>query len=170
MSGRVDLRIRRIEAEDSREELTALLHRAYAMLGAKGFNYTAVNQSVAATRDAGDKKECYLGLVAGRIVGTLLLGHAGSEQLVCEWYNRSDVLIIGRFAVDPAEQRQGIGSQMLEFAERRARNLGAGEVAVDTAEGAEHLVQLYSKRGYRNVGHVQWDGKTYRSVVLSKRL
>lgn len=170
MNAAVELQIRRLEAHDSLEELTALLHRAYAGLAAKGFNYTAVDQSVTATREAIGKKECYLGFVAGRMSATLLLGSAGPLQRACEWYARPSTWIIGRFAVAPAVQRRGIGGQMLAFAERRAQSLGALEVAVDTAEGAEHLVQLYSKRGYRHVAHVQWEGKNYRSVVLSKAL
>jgi hypothetical protein len=55
------------------EELTALLHRAYADLGAMGLNYTAVDQSAEVTRlrIAGGR-----GFVAidraGRIVGTIV--------------------------------------------------------------------------------------------------
>lgn len=37
--------IRPIEPGDSLEELTRLLHRAYAPLGKLGLNYTAVDQS-----------------------------------------------------------------------------------------------------------------------------
>jgi GNAT superfamily N-acetyltransferase len=152
------------------EELTQLLNRAYSGLGALGFNYTGVDQSVTATRERIRGNECYLGLIAGRMSATLLLGRPGPDQLACEWYAQSGVWIIGRFAVDPALQRQGIGGQMLAFAEKRAASLGACEVALDTAEGAAHLVDLYSKRGYRPVGQVQWGGKNYRSVVLSKAL
>jgi len=31
-------------------------------------------------------------------------------------------------------------------------------------------VSLYTRLGFRPVGHVQWTGKVYRSVVLSKAL
>ncbi|HET7542133.1 MAG TPA: GNAT family N-acetyltransferase [Polyangiaceae bacterium] len=159
-----------MEASDSLQELTDLLHRAYATLGARGLNYTAVDQSVISTREQIARKECYLAFVGCRMVGTLLLGAAGPRQLDCEWYRRPGVWIIGRFAVEPALQGQGIGSQMLALAEQRARSQGALEAALDTAEGAEHLVELYEKRGYRRVGYVQWEGKSYRSLVLSKAL
>jgi len=101
---------------------------------------------------------------------TLVLGRAGPRQAGCEWYEQSGVRIIGQFGVDPASTRQGIGSRLLSFAEQRASALGAVEVALDTAEGAGHLVELYVKRGYRPVGQVQWQGKNYRSLVLSKTL
>ena len=170
MSPVADLQIRLMDAGDSFERLTELLHRAYASLGAMGFNYTAVDQCVATTRERVAHGECYLGLVADQIVGTLVLGPVGEGHVGCEWYSRPGIWIIGQFGVDPHLSGQGIGSQMLEFAERRACGLGAIETAVDTAEGAEHLLKLYSRRGYRQVGHVQWQGKTYRSVVLSKSL
>lgn len=38
------LTLRKLRREDSIEELTYLLHRAYARLGAVGLNYTAVDQ------------------------------------------------------------------------------------------------------------------------------
>ena len=48
MSGEAVLRP--LSASDSLEALTALLHRAYARLGAMGLNFTAVDQSVETTR------------------------------------------------------------------------------------------------------------------------
>lgn len=41
---------------------------------------------------------------------------------------------------------------------------------MDTAEQAQHLTKLYTGLGYERVGYVQWTGKVYRSVVLSKPL
>jgi hypothetical protein len=38
------------------------------------------------------------------------------------------------------------------------------------AEPATHLIDWYMRRGHRAVDHVQWLGKTYRSVALSKPL
>jgi len=169
-NARGGLRIRRLETSDSLEELTALLHRAYATLGDMGFNYTAVDQSVETTRERIEGKECYLGFVADRMVGTFTLGPAAKRQSGCEWYGRPGIWIINQFGVDPDRRGQGVGGQLLAFAERRAWELGAVETAVDTAERAQHLLELYAKHGYRQVGHVQWPGKNYRSLVLSKAL
>jgi hypothetical protein len=54
--------------------------------------------------------------------------------------------------------------------EHRARELHFRHLALHTAEGAGHLVRWYSSRNYRFVEHVQWPGKTYRSVIMSKSL
>jgi hypothetical protein len=59
---------------------------------------------------------------------------------------------------------------LLEEAETWAREQGFAELAVDTAEQATHLIDYYKRRGYCFIETVQWPGKTYRSVVLSKEL
>jgi hypothetical protein len=54
--------------------------------------------------------------------------------------------------------------------EGRAVASGATELAFDTAETAFGLIGWYARRGYREVGHTQNEGKVYRSVVMSKTL
>jgi GNAT superfamily N-acetyltransferase len=78
------------------------------------------------------------------------------------------VAAVHQFAVHPEHQGSGIGRMLLQRAERWAKDSGFMELAMDTAEQATHLVELYTRLGYRHVGWVQWPGKVYRSVVLSK--
>ncbi|KXK57320.1 MAG: hypothetical protein UZ07_CHB004000728 [Chlorobi bacterium OLB7] len=59
---------------------------------------------------------------------------------------------------------------MIELAEAEARALGATELALDTAQPAEHLCQWYQRLGFRFIEYAQWDVTNYRSVILSKRL
>jgi GNAT superfamily N-acetyltransferase len=163
------LEIRLLRGDDSLEELTELLHRAYAALGALGFNYVAVDQDVATTRERIDGNECFVAAIGSRLVGTVLLMPPGRGSRKCDWY-LGNVAVMGQFATEPSLQGTGIGSRLMDAAERRAAELGAAEIAMDTAEGATHLVELYQRRGYRLVGHVRWSHANYRSVVLSKRL
>lgn len=164
------IEVRLIEDADSLEALTDLLHRAYAPLAAMGFRYLATHQDVATTRQRTAKGECYLMFEGARIVGTILLVPPSARAAYCAWYDREDVAVLSQFAVEPQFQRNGLGGQLLAMAEGRARVLGAGEVALDTAEGATHLIAFYRARGYRQVGDAQWDHTNYRSVILSKRL
>ena len=76
----------------------------------------------------------------------------------------------GQFAVHPHYQKRGIGETLLQAVEKFAKRDGAEELALDTAEGADHLIHYYSQKGYRFVGHAQWKQTNYRSVLLSKRL
>ena len=85
-------------------------------------------------------------------------------------YARPGMAYFTQFAVEPGLQGTGLGSRLLRHVEEQARARGATEIALDTAEGAEHLVRYYAARGYAPAGHVKRGGKSYRSVILSKRL
>lgn len=166
---RLDITIRARSDADSIAEITELLHRAYAKLGAMGLNYTAVDQSpqVIAQRMAGGT--CFIALSGGRIVGTVLAQPTHSQS-DCDYFTRAGVACVHQFAVEPALQGAGIGRMLLATAETWARDRGFHQVAMDTAEPAMHLVQFYTQLGYLPAGFVQWPGKTYRSVVLAKTL
>ena len=112
------------------------------------------------------------GLVAeldGRLVGTLALWRGGPDEET-ERFRRADAFVLGRFAVDPAVQRRGVGAALLAEAGSIARAAGAVEVLGDTAETATHLVDDYGRHGWPAVGHVHGPGKTHRSALLAKAL
>ncbi len=149
--------------------LTALLHRAYAALGARGLNYTAVDQTAEVTAGRMEGGTCLVAEEDGRLVGTLMVYPSGVGA-GCPWFERPDVAKIGQFGVDPDRQGGGLGARLLARAEALARRTGAAHLALDTAEDAAHLVAWYERCGYRTVGHVRWEGKAYRSVIMSKPL
>jgi predicted N-acetyltransferase YhbS len=155
--------------QDSVNDLTDILHRSYRELADLGFNYWATFQTSEDTRTRIRQGECYLALIDQTIVGTITLSPPGAVASH-EWYRRPGVAHFGQFAVDPVHRHKRIGDRLLAHVEQRASELGAAEIALDTAELATHLVDYYSRRGYRIVGHAQWNHATYRSVVMSKQL
>jgi GNAT superfamily N-acetyltransferase len=161
--------IRLLDRTDSIEELTSLLHRAYKQLADMGFRYVATYQSPEVTAQRVLAGECYVALLDGKLAGTILFKNADSSS-GCAWYDKDSVATFHQFGVEPELQGAGIGSSLLEKVEERARETGAGEIALDTSEGAHHLIALYEKRGYRYIETVQWDVTNYRSVIMSKRL
>jgi len=161
--------IRLLADSDSIAELTDLLHRAYARLGAMGLNYTAVDQSPAITAKRIAGGHCLVALLDGQLVGSIVV-QPTYQQNDCAYFTRPGVAAAHQFAVDPERQGRGIGQGLLAAAEAWAREAGYRELAMDTAEQATHLIALYSKLGYRQVDGVQWPGKVYRSLVLSKTL
>lgn len=163
------LHIRLFEKSDSIAELTALLHRAYAPLGSMGLNYTAVDQTPETTAKRMQGGACFVAVSGAKLVGTILVQPTYAEN-ACEYFTRPGVAAAHQFAVDPAYQRRGIGRMLLQLAEQWAMDSGFTELAMDTAEQATHLIELYARLGYYQVDWVQWPGKVYRSVVLSKRL
>ena len=161
--------IRPLQITDSIAVLTELLHSAYAKLGAMGFNYTAVDQPEEVTRKRTARGDCLVAVEGTALIGTVTLYPPGTSK-GCSCYERSDVAVIGQFGVLPDVQGRGVGNLLLNEAEHRAALTGAAELALDTSEGADHLIAWYERHDFRFVEHAQWQGKTYRSVIMSKPL
>ena len=162
--------IREIHEDDNIEAITALLHRAYGGLAAMGFRYLATHQDAEMTRRRLAAGEGWVVTLDGEIVGTVTLYGPGKKLGGCDWYERADIAKIGQFGIEPAYQGKGIGSRLMDMIEQRAKEIGAVEMSIDTAEGASHLIAMYKKRGYRLVGEADWDVTNYISVVMSKVL
>lgn len=161
--------IRLLSPADDLAALTEMLHRAYGALARRGMRFWASHQSVEDTRKRVGQGECWVAASGGVIVGTIVLKDT-TEAKGTPWYERPDVTCFNQFAVEPAWQGRGLGSKLIELVERRAREKGLAELALDTAEGADDLIAYYLRRGYRFIEHVSWNGVNYRSVILSKRL
>jgi len=169
------VQVRPLAARDSLEALTGLLHVAYAPLAAAGMNFAAASQSAEMTQRRAAEGQCFVAERGGQIVGTVTVcgpyaeGEAPWAALV-PWFRDRDTAHFHQFAVHPSLQRQGIGRRLVAACERWALQRGYRRMAVDTAEPAGPLRALYGRLGYTDVGHVQWDGRTYRSVVMLKVL
>lgn len=161
--------IRELRPDDSVSIITELLHAAYAPLAAMGFKYLVTHQDEATTRSRLQSGISIVAELDGAIVGTVTV-RAPKAESRCAWYLQPGVWSFGQFAVRPDLQRNGIGEKLLREVEQRALQHGATELALDTAEGATHLVRWFERLGFRFVQHVSWEETNYRSVVMSKRL
>jgi len=162
--------IRELATGDSIEHLTELLHRAFAPLGRRGMNYSAVDQSSSETARRISTGLCAVATIDGTIVGTVMV--EGGPDLTSDsaYYRLSGVASAHQLGVEPSHQRRGIGSALMRWAESWAVRSGYAEIAVDTAEPATELISFYTRMGYRHIEYAQWYGKRYRSVILSKPL
>jgi len=164
-----DVTIRPLKPEDSIEELTLLLHRAYKRLADMGLNYLATYQDSATTQKRVDRGQCFVAVYNGRIIGTI--NFYNSDAIGgSAWLERDDVAEFGQFGIEPKYQKCGLGSHMVAFVENHARELGVKELALNTSENAGHLIAWYEKLGYRFIEYVDWAITNYRSVVMSKTL
>lgn len=160
-------------ATDSLEQITHLLHRAYATLAARGFNYVAATQTAVVTESRLSAGKGYIVRQKGndQIIGTITYYTTARDAPdEPDYYKKVAVGHFGQFAVVPEMQKLGLGSRLVEFAESLARADGKDELACDTAEGATDLIEYYTSRGYKLIEHHQWDKACYRSVILSKSL
>ncbi len=87
-----------------------------------------------------ERGDVYVGEDAGRIVGVAM-----TER-------RGDSLYIDRLAVDPQQQKGGVGRWLMAELEALARSRGDGSLSLETAEMMEHLVRLYGGFGFEIVG------------------
>lgn len=171
-----ELRIRPLTDDDCLQALTALLHAAYASLAAQGWNFTAVNQGVDVTRDRLAGAQGFVAELDGRLVGTVAIrgpkptGEAYAADPPPPLYTTPGTAILSQLAVHPDCRGQGVGERLIEAAEAWAAAQGFAQIALDTAEPATALRRRYERRGYVTVGGVQWQGKTYASVLMSKPL
>jgi GNAT superfamily N-acetyltransferase len=168
------IELRRLNETDSFEEITDLLHRAYAPLAARGMAYVATHQSADVTRDRCARGLTWVGILDGRIVATITLEPSPATVKATsggDHYLRPGIAKFQQFAVDPALKGTGLGGRMMDLIEAHAKELGARELALDTSVYATGLIAMYGKRGYRDVGPIDWRPSTnYPSVVLSKIL
>ena len=164
-----NLDIRPLAETDSLAALTALLHRAYARLATMGLNYTAVDQPVEKTDQRVRSGACFVAVAGNELVGTITVRRPKPDR-ESAWYCQPHVCSAIQFAVAPELQGKGVGSALLLRAERWVREENFAELAVDTAEQATHLTEFYRRRGYREICTIQWPGKIYRSVILSKTI
>lgn len=168
--------IRPLQSSDSLDELTRLLHAAYASLAAQGWNFTAVDQSVDVTRDRLAGAQGFVAELDGRLVGTVAVrgpkpaGEAYIADPPPPLYTTPGTAILSQLAVHPDCRGQGVGERLIDAAEAWAAAQGFAQIALDTAEPAVALRRRYERRGYITVGGVQWQGKTYASVLMSKAL
>jgi GNAT superfamily N-acetyltransferase len=156
-------------AFDSEGQLTKMLHRAFARLGAMGLNCTCVDQATDVTLQRAMAGECFVALSNDRPIGTLTLCGRDTES-PCEHYHRSDVASLRQFGIDPPWQSLGIGRALLSFAEQWALTRGYSQLALDTPHPASHLLAFYRAHGFRIVDMVRYKGKVYDSAILSKPL
>jgi ribosomal protein S18 acetylase RimI-like enzyme len=71
------------------------------------------------------------------------------------WTNEDGkILVIHRLAVNPEYQKQGIGRQLMDFAENYASERGYTSIRLDAYSGNPRALNLYEYRGFKKVGQI----------------
>lgn len=162
--------IRPFHREDDLERITEVIHRGYAVLAINGLRFWGTHQSPADTLERLNKGAGFLAILEGEIVGTITIRPPDPESEV-EFYRHATTWIVNQFAVIPEHAGRGIGSALHNYALEHAMQQGATRVALDTANGAEHLIAMYKRWGYAVVGTCDWRPFTnYESVVMMRTL
>ncbi len=160
--------IRPLQKTDPLSEITGLLHKAYKVLADRGMRYVASHQTDEITKQRAAMGACYVAECRGQLIATVTLCPPYDSRN--EWYRRPGCVHFQQFAVAPELQGRGLGSAMMDLVEELAGRWGAEEIALDTSEHADNLIDYYQSRGYSIVARQDWEETNYVSVVLSKKL
>jgi len=85
--------------------------------------------------------------------GAFLVIYAGGKPVAGGGLKRDDdgVAEIKRMYVVPTARRQGLGRQLLEALEDRARELGYARIRLDTGPRQPHAQAMYERAGYHAI-------------------
>ena len=152
--------------------LTDLLHQAYAELGASGLNFTAVDQDETTTLRRASGGVSWVLTEGDELIATLTISLPAEAALRTLTPEASEPhrAWLNQLAVRPAYRRRGLAESVRDVGYDWCRSQSATSIGLDTAEPATHLISLYARWGFQTVDHVQWPGKSYRSVVLTRSL
>jgi uncharacterized damage-inducible protein DinB/GNAT superfamily N-acetyltransferase len=169
------IEIRPLAARHSFDAITRLLHQAYGPMAVAGMNFTAATQTAEVTARRAAEGQCFVAEHGGEIVGTVTVCGPYAEGEApwaagISWFRDRDTAHFHQFAVHPKFQGQGLGQRLIAACESWALQRGYRRMALDTPEPAADLRALYARLGYADVERIQWEGKTYGSVVMQKAL
>ncbi|MEM8756353.1 MAG: GNAT family N-acetyltransferase [Planctomycetota bacterium] len=170
---REDISVRRYLIDDPVLAITHLLHRAYARQRAMGLDPLAGRQDEKTTLDRVLASECYLAVAepAGarqpQIVGVILFNEHEKVSFP-DAFLEPGTAHFAMFAVDPELQGIGIGVRLLETVEARAREVGAGRLALSMAEPDTALRRYYERRDYQLLETWRWPYTNYTSLILAR--
>lgn len=103
---------------------------------------------------------------------TLLLAYSGDQLAGCLFVaDRGDHAYLGKLAIDPALQSQGLGRRLVEAAERLARAAGKKALELDTRIELHGNHAAFAKLGFEEVArtaHPGFDRPT--SITMGKAL
>lgn len=162
-----EVHIREIQTDDSLDELTNLLHKAYEIRLEQGFRFTATYQDVETTRSRISEGQCYLAFFDGVLIGTATIRPPNPEDEV-ELYRTA--WGFGQFGVLPNFRGKGIGHKLYLTCEQYALSKGATSIGLDTPETAFELIEMYRAWGFSAVAKFDYLHTNYVSVVMQKRL
>ena len=157
----MDFMIRPVRPAEEGEAVRALLHAAHAWNLAHGFNFTAADIPAAELAPRLDPARFWVAEAAGGLVGTIEVKPDDDDPHAMRFH---------LLAVAPAASGGGVGRALVAHAEAVARAAGARRLTLDTPDSHPWLPAFYRRLGFVPFGHVRWEGKRYRSVLMAKDL
>ncbi|WP_254769117.1 GNAT family N-acetyltransferase [Salinilacihabitans rarus] len=150
--------IRQASVEDA-ERLAAVYRNAYRENRRLGFPAKAESVTAGTVAEWIRTAHVLVATVRGEIVGGVRLQATDS-----------DTVKLSRLGVHEEWKSQGIGSELMDFAEEWARDAGYAIVWLTTPEDHPHLPGFYRDRGYETTGHYPLEYRDYDEITMEKHV
>lgn len=153
-----DLRIRRATVADA-EALTRVYHSAYRENRRLGFPAKA--ESVTEDEVAAWIREdrVYVAETANEVIGGVRLEVTDADRVK-----------LSRLAVHESRKGAGVGSRLVDHAERAVRDWNYDTIWLTTPKDHPHLPGFYRRRGYEETGTYPLEYRDYDEIVMEKRI
>ncbi|GCF13752.1 hypothetical protein Harman_16870 [Haloarcula mannanilytica] len=106
--------------------------------------------------------------------GEFLVGHCDGALVAMGAFqpheDDSDAIVVRRMRVDPAHQRRGYGTRVLNELEARARKRGFDRAELDTGTAQTAAMAFYEQHGYECVGEEYIEPADMTLVFYEKNL
>jgi ribosomal protein S18 acetylase RimI-like enzyme len=135
---------------------------ASSLISKKIFQWSDAYPSVEIFRNDIEKKELYVLVIKGTIVGTIVLTPSiDPEYLPVKWLTpNNNNLYIHRLAVHPSEQGKGHARKLMDFAEDYAIRKEYDSIRLDTFSKNPRNQKFYEIRGYHRLGNVYFSDQS----------
>lgn len=138
------------------EEITDLLHRAFAEHSSRGLHYGACTQSSEVTRQRAGDGICLVALLDGKLVGTGLVN-------IQQRYGKK-IGYLSQLGVLPEVKGQGIGTKIKEMVIDICRQRRADAIYCNTSEKAGKVVKFYLEGRWQKIGLLSFENTNYYSI------
>lgn len=153
-----DVEIRRATATDA-ETLAEVYRSAYRENRELGFPAKAGSATESEVAEWIRESRVYVAEIDDEVVGGVRLEATDSERVK-----------LSRFGVRESRKGEGVGSRLLDYAEREVRDWGYSTVWLTTPGEHPFLPELYRRRGYEKTGPHPLDFREYDEIVMEKQV
>ena len=141
------------------EALAAVYRSAYTENQQLGFPTKAVSATSETVAEWIEDSRLFVAEFDDEIVGGVRLKVTDDDRVK-----------LSRLAVHEAWKGEGIGGELLDYAETVVREWGHSTVWLTTPEEHPYLPTLYRKRGYEKTARYPLEYREYDEIVMEKQL
>lgn len=152
------------------EEITIVLHAAYAEKAEKGMDYLATRQDAETTKKRVGDGICFLAYIGEIMVGTATLLLRDVKKKNIKWHNKNRYGIIVQLGVHPDYKRLGIGRKLVDKIVDTSKENEVDELIADTSSKAKELLSWWKRQGFEYIGLLSHSSTNYYSIEFRKPL